>query len=244
MSEFRKGDLVSFKGAHARVEYVQPDGECRVAIGEKSLMVPSRELSLIQRFEEQAIDGVTYFKMPIFSPYWKFGFALGRYTFPGGSHTPIGEMINQFKYHKDDNVGERLAGLTAAVIEKELTVLNGIDYIVPVPPSDLERSFQPVRFLSEAIGKKFNIPVSFNLKKTGLTTSLKNVESKEEKSKILQGAFKVINQSAYQGKRLLVIDDVYTTGATLEEVCRTLKEQGNPAGIYCVVCAKSGFNYA
>ena len=80
--------------------------------------------------------------------------------------------------------------------------------------------------LAKAISVRTGIPViEVALKKVKATVEQKNL-SKSERAKNLKGSFKAEKRSAIKDKRLLLVDDVLTTGATADEACRILLAAG------------------
>lgn len=102
-----------------------------------------------------------------------------------------------------------------------------IDFIIPVPLHRLrlkEREFNQSEVLASKLAGYFNIPMLNNaLRRTRLTVPQTNL-SKEERGKSLKGAFGVINHKLIEGKNILLIDDVFTTGSTANECAKVLIE--------------------
>ena len=92
-----------------------------------------------------------------------------------------------------------------------------------MPPS-LSRDFEPVRALAEALSPRLGRPVWPILIKTRQTIPQMELRTPEQKRDNVAGAFAV--QGEVRDKRLLVLDDLYHSGATLEEVTRVLQQAG------------------
>jgi predicted amidophosphoribosyltransferase len=105
-----------------------------------------------------------------------------------------------------------------------------VDAIVPVPPST-PRAFDPVSTLCQALGKRSELEVWCALAKTRVTAPQKELHTLAQKRANVAGAFTVTAERLREvrGKRLLVLDDLYDSGATLEEVTRTLQRAGASA---------------
>jgi predicted amidophosphoribosyltransferase len=181
---------------------------------------------------------------------WRKGFALDVHTV---SSTPIG--YNEFGHMQFDTlrseVGELLYKLknkgdksvvteiAAAAVELVKPSIQKIDLIVPVPPST-QRSVQPVKLLAAAIGEKLNIPVVEAVTKTKDTPQLKNVYDLDERAKILKGAFSI--SDAVKGKRVLLFDDLYRSGATMNAITEALIDQGKAADVMALTITKTRSN--
>ena len=190
--------------------------------------------------KRKSIEGIDLFPMTFFryKP-CKVALFLGKYSFSAGEKTDLGKYLNAFKYHQDKEKGMLLAKLMAKLVQENLKALKSVNYIIPVPPSEMRRTFQPAYFLADEISKILHIPVSRNVKKIKGTPLMKNVGSKEEKEDYLRDAFQVINSRAYNSKRVLIVDDVLTDGVTLSYLSRCLVEQGGVDGVFAVIATKT-----
>lgn len=109
-------------------------------------------------------------------------------------------------------------------------LINPKDYVfVPVPLHKKRlrwRGFNQAekiaKGLSSALGILLYTNVLIRQKETLLQIDLLEEERKEN----IKGAFSVFNAGLIQDRKILLVDDVYTTGATMEECARTLKEAG------------------
>ena len=104
-----------------------------------------------------------------------------------------------------------------------------IDAVVPVPlyiKREKKRGFNQATLLSSQFESVLNIPVISNnlvrLKNTPTQTKLTKIERKNN----LDKAFKVLDKKEFKGKNVLLIDDVFTTGATTDECSKVLKSVG------------------
>ncbi len=103
------------------------------------------------------------------------------------------------------------------------------DFIVPVPLHPLRllrRGFNQSLLLARGLSRRFSIPLEFrNLKRRRFERSQARRSREERKAEIV-GSFLVKDLSFFKGKRVLLVDDVYTTGATLKECAKVLKKCG------------------
>ncbi|MGG7176906.1 ComF family protein [Clostridium paraputrificum] len=137
---------------------------------------------------------------------------------------PLKELILKFKYHKDFNAGEVLVRL----IEGKLDLVEK-DYcltFIPIGEEALRsRGFNQCKYIADEIGFRKDFKVVDTLEKVK-ETKIQKTLIKEERLKNLLGAFEVKNVKKVKGRKLIIIDDVVTTGATLSEAARVLKECG------------------
>lgn len=156
------------------------------------------------------------------------------YGFYGGV---LKELILSFKYDKNFTAGDILAELLLNLIEEEK--ING-DYICYVPMSKKslkKRGFNQCEIIAKKIGEKLDIPVSRCIVKNKNTKEQKTL-SKEERMRNVVGAFEIRENSKIYNKKIILIDDVITTGATLLE-CKKVLEKNAVEEITILTIAKS-----
>jgi ComF family protein len=138
--------------------------------------------------------------------------------------TIILEAIHRFKYKRDLSTGETLASFMA---DFSFPDIDFADYslIVPAPlhvKRLRERGFNQSLILARAIGKERRIPVNFSLLKRHKFTSTQTGSHKKERQQNIRGAFEVTDKEIIAGQNIILVDDVYTTGATVNECAKTL----------------------
>ncbi len=129
--------------------------------------------------------------------------------------TPIGNSYYAFAF-----------GIVQALRRKQLT--DGIDGVVYIPMTrdDFEdRGYNQVELMAKEIHFLLDIPVIDALEKYKATKSQKSLNAGERKTNV-SGAFRARFEADIKGKKLLLIDDLCTTGNTLSEAARILKEAG------------------
>ncbi len=178
---------------------------------------------------------------------WEKGWALDQNTFRQDAkendlvlikRTDIGEQLYQLKYFGDSKKIQAL-GDTAAFFIKQNILPLGISVILPVPPSKLDRSIQPVYKLAEYIGKKLNIAVDFDyLVKTKNTPQLLDIKEASKRKDILKDIFQVKN-NCYKGKGVLLFDDLYSSGETLKAITEAIINKGEVGHVYVLTIAKT-----
>jgi ComF family protein len=136
--------------------------------------------------------------------------------------------IHHFKYNRDISIGEMLSSFMA---DFSFPDIDFTDYslIMPVPlhiKRLRERGFNQSLILARAFGEKRQIPVNFSLLKRHKFTLTQTGSNRNERKKNIKGAFEVSNRGKIAGKNIILIDDVYTTGATINECAKTLIKAG------------------
>ena len=151
--------------------------------------------------------------------------------------TEIGELLYKLKYGSDRSVVAELA----AAVEKLLKRWKpDVDLIVPVPPST-PRATPPVLLMAEAISKKTGNPVANCVKRTREIPQLKNVYNLEERLALLDGLHEV-DKSVTRGKTILLFDDLYRSGATMNAITTDLYKQGKAKDVVALTLTRTRSN--
>lgn len=147
------------------------------------------------------------------------------------------KLILNLKYHKSFIAGKVLADLLCQIIIEKKLSIDCICY-VPISKDSLKkRGFNQCSVLAKNISSILDIPVIDCLVKVKETKEQKLL-GKEERMKNILDAFEIKNKEKLFKKNILLIDDVYTTGATINE-CKKNIEECNINKIYLLTIAKS-----
>lgn len=135
----------------------------------------------------------------------------------------VKELIHNFKFYNKKYIGEYFSKvLFDYFIKKDIKC----DLIMPVPLhiNDLKsRKFnQSEVLLKEFVNKGFNIRTDI-LKKVKLTDKQHNLNFNDRKTNLIN-AFEINNEQEIKGKTILLIDDIITTGSTIDECSKILKQ--------------------
>jgi ComF family protein len=151
--------------------------------------------------------------------------------------SPLRDLIHLFKYKKKIALGPVLGRLMC----EHLPVLRDIDLVVPVPLAPLrlqEREYNQSLFLADsiasAIGKPMDGSSLVRVRQNNPQTAL----SRRARLKNLRRTFAVTRPERISGRRLLLIDDVFTTGTTVNECAKVLRKAGS-AEVYVVTLART-----
>jgi competence protein ComFC len=147
----------------------------------------------------------------------------------------LGELLYKLKFRRNKSVIPEIAEVVGHFAE---SYLPKVDLIVPVPPST-PRKEQPVIMLAHAIGERIGIPVFEDcVWKVRETSQLKNVFDFDERSRLLDGAFE-IDRAVANGKTVLLFDDLYRSGATLNAVTSLLYDQGGVKDVVALTLTRT-----
>ena len=155
-------------------------------------------------------------------------------------------LIKNFKY--PPYVKDLAETLSSILIEHFIKTRNNTDQIwensilIPVPlykKKLRERGYNQSEELAKELAKILKIPVLsdvlLKIKKTDSQMELK----KDDREKNLLGAFETKNPEKIQGKKIFLVDDVYTTGATMQECALALRRSGAKS-VWGVAIAREG----
>lgn len=146
----------------------------------------------------------------------------------GPFQEPLKEIVHQFKYRSHPSLARPLAERLAAVYSEHGEQISA-SVIIPVPlhrTRERERGFNQAFELARHLARVTAIPVARHWLLRTRPTKVQAGLSRRERRLNLRGAFALSKEAEIEGKRLLLLDDVFTTGATLNECARILKEQG------------------
>lgn len=136
---------------------------------------------------------------------------------------PVDALIQALKYG-----GQlALAGLFAQALQQRIGGAGGVDLIVPLPLHPLrlaERGFNQAAEIAKALSRLCSIAMDAQLAQRVRNTAPQTALPWRERATNMRRAFACARDLA--GLRIAVVDDVMTTGATLDEFARTLKESG------------------
>lgn len=149
----------------------------------------------------------------------------------------VKDLILKLKYKGDFHSGEILVLLLEEKIRNEGLILDYITYVPIAKDALKKKEFNQCEYLAKELGKRLNIKVIQVLKKKNKIREQKTL-SKEERDKNVSEAFEVKNFKILEGKRILLLDDVITTGSTLKYCAKELKKI-NEIKIFMLTIAKS-----
>ncbi len=157
---------------------------------------------------------------------WLAGWALDFHSrFDGDQQvrSVIGELAFRFKYGGEQHLARDLAARWAELLAAHPEMPKP-DAVIPIPPS-LRRDFDPVTLLAQALAGQLSIPAPVDiLVKTRATKPQKEMTALAQKQANVAGAFAL--KGDVRGKRLILVDDLYDSGATLAEAARVLTRGG------------------
>ena len=151
----------------------------------------------------------------------------------------VKECVHLFKYRRHLGLVDIFRDIMLDFIKKN-DMAKDIDLIVPVPMHPAkrrERTYNHAEIIARSLSKHLDMPFNFKgLKKIKWTES----QSELDRAKRLQNVkdtFLVVDKNAFFGKRVLLVDDVYTTGATINE-CAKAVQNAEPNKVFFLTLAR------
>ena len=143
--------------------------------------------------------------------------------------TEIGELLYTLKFRPREATDKMVNDMADTIADFIRKRPSEIDIIVPVPHSEARPR---LRDLLECMSERLEVPVSFDsVARTRDVPAIKNIQDYDERVRLLQDAHRV-DPTRIAGKRVLLFDDVYRSGATMSSVARALYLQGSAKSVY------------
>jgi ComF family protein len=134
------------------------------------------------------------------------------------------ELIHIFNYGRVQTLAKPLGRLLASALPRE----QAFDVIVPMPlhwRKRLQRGFNQAVLLAREIARRTHTPLSHALRRVRQTAAQAGLTNAKRRQNV-SGAFRATRRAALAGKRVLLIDDVLTTGAMGASCARALRRAG------------------
>jgi ComF family protein len=145
------------------------------------------------------------------------------YSF-GSYQDSLQQLIHLFKYSKIESLAQPLSRL----LIRALPLDQNFDAVLAMPMhwrKRWERGFNQSELLAAPIAKRFGLKLSSNLRRNRYTAPQAGLNEAARRAN-LRNSFRVVKPEQISGRRVLLIDDVFTTGATLRAATAALKTAG------------------
>lgn len=141
-------------------------------------------------------------------------------------HSQVSRMVHSLKYLGHPEVGDFMGRMMSAELLGS-TFFDGIDMIVPVPLSrkrKRKRGYNQSREIARGISSLTGIPVADNIVRRARFVESQTQKHRWQRLENVDGVFRLRDNAHVDGKHILLVDDVVTTGATIiscaNEICR------------------------
>jgi predicted amidophosphoribosyltransferase len=147
----------------------------------------------------------------------------------------IGELLYRFKYRNDEAAFGQLMRLCNDYLIRRAS--GKFEIVLPVPPSNARRMV--TRRIAAGIAAGLGLNHSHTaITKVKNTSELKSIADAEVRKELLRDAFRV-DRKQVESKKVLLVDDVYRSGATLESAAEAVTDQGNPKVLYVLAVTRT-----
>lgn len=142
----------------------------------------------------------------------------------------LARLIDLYKFHYQENLGKILSQIAIDYLKKNQLTTTLSDFIlIPLPLHRrryLERGFNQSQIIAQNIKQYLNTPlIDDSLIRTKYTKHQTKLNM-NKRLKNISGVFSITNKQKIIGKKILLIDDVVTTGASLNEAAKILRQNG------------------
>jgi len=145
------------------------------------------------------------------------------YSF-GSYEGSLQQLIHLFKYAKVESLADTLGHFMLQALPLEAN----FDLVIAMPMhwrKRWERGFNQAELLAEPVARRYGLRLAKNLRRTRYTKSQAGLTEADRRAN-LRGSFEVWRAEQVAGRRILLIDDVFTTGSTLRAAAEVLKAAG------------------
>ncbi|MBB6216407.1 ComF family protein [Anaerosolibacter carboniphilus] len=135
----------------------------------------------------------------------------------------IKKLVYDLKYHNKRYLAYHMAEMMTARFMK--LEWEKPDVIVPIPlhpKKEKERGFNQSALIAKYIGESLDIPVEYRSVLRTKETETQNRLNREERKENLKNAFQIIKSQKFTDKKVLILDDIYTTGSTMDACAKEL----------------------
>lgn len=139
---------------------------------------------------------------------------------------PLDRLILEFKFSDRLYLGRTLGALLAQALLAEEP--GAAELIVPVPLHAArlrERGYNQAMELARPVGRRLGVPVQEAVQRIRATPGQAGLKAVERRRNV-RGSFAVTAPSTVSGRRVAIVDDVFTTGATVTELAECLRRAG------------------
>jgi ComF family protein len=134
------------------------------------------------------------------------------------------QLMHNLKYKNQQEIGTFLGDIFSKNV-LDLPIFNDIDVIIPVPLHKKrlhERGYNQVTTFCEALEKNLAIPIIDSVLVKSINLKSQIQKSKENRLETNKNVFSIENAHKIEGKHILLVDDIFTTGATIEACAKEI----------------------
>lgn len=187
-------------------------------------------------------DYHTYSHNPVEKLFWgRAALQAGTALFYFNKGNRVQRLMHQLKYHKDTEVGLTIGRMLGSRVMRSER-FGKIDLVVPVPLHARKlkkRGFNQSELIARGISEESGIPMNTEVLYRAINNPTQTRKSRFDRFRNVSGAFQLRNYKPHSTQHILLVDDVVTTGATLESCITAFQKTGKTTVSLCVAaCAE------
>lgn len=143
-------------------------------------------------------------------------------------HSPVSRIVYSLKYQGHPEIGDFIGRFMVAELSSS-TFFEGIDIIVPVPLSkDRQRirGYNQSEEIARGVSELTGIPLVCNIVKRTIFNDSQTQKHRWQRTENVEGVFSLCPHADIDGKHILIVDDVVTTGSTIISCAKEIKKGG------------------
>lgn len=168
-----------------------------------------------EKFEANPVEKIFTGRFPLIAGHSEFYFSKSQL---------IQHLIHQLKYKNNKEIGFYLGAMMGKSILQSARFSN-IDYLIPLPlyaDKEFKRGYNQAEVICNGMSSEMQVPVLTQIVVRQKSTETQTHKHRTERWENVEGSFAVKNAETLTGKNILLVDDVITTGATLEACAQTM----------------------
>ena len=149
----------------------------------------------------------------------------------------VQHLLHELKYNNHPEIGVRLG----KIFGHELLPVNAFDVVIPVPlhaARQRQRGYNQSAKFAEGLSEALSIPYLDNISLRNTRTATQTRKNRLERWENVREVFQITNAERVRGKHVLLVDDVFTTGATIEACGQHLVQSGCLLSVACIAHAQ------
>jgi predicted amidophosphoribosyltransferase len=149
----------------------------------------------------------------------------------------IAELLYQLKYKRNQDAAAGIISAAVAFLQQRRAKF---DVLIPVPPS-AARTVQPVLLLAHGIGAALGLPMINCITTTRPALQFKGVTDPVQRELLVAGLY-AVDRIHTAGKKVLLFDDLFRSGATMNAITDLLLQHGEADSVHAVTITKTRSN--